>query len=232
MIVARYVLAAVAALLAAPVQAMVQDQSEDHFVIRHVVTVPASPEETWVRLLNPAQWWSSEHSYSGDAANLSLDPRAGGCFCETLPSADGAEPRGSVEHMRVVYVERPRALRMEGGLGPLQSESLLGKLTIFLKPGEAGTQILFEYVVAGHFRQPVAAIAPAVDAVLGQQILRLGAGLGARVEAPAPDAAGSGDVSEFDREMEAITDGEVPREEPAAEADATEEEPAPQIIGR
>ena len=43
------------------------------------------------------RWWNPEHSYSGVAANFSIDARAGGCFCERLKD-------GSVAHMTVVFV--------------------------------------------------------------------------------------------------------------------------------
>ncbi|MEZ5744479.1 MAG: SRPBCC family protein [Sphingomonadaceae bacterium] len=236
--------AAMVACAAIPAQAKLQQQSDHGFVVRHLVSVPASPEEAWERVLHPEDWWSGEHSYSGDAANFTLDARAGGCFCEMLPKqGEGIEAglRGSVEHMRVVYIEKPRALRMSGGLGPLQAEALTGTLTIFLRPSEVGTQILFEYVVGGYFRMPVEKIAPAVDAVLGQQVASLGAGLGARAgsadDAPAPGTVESGEPSEFDREMEAIKDGDAPEAEKAGVAEEDAEpatEPAKEapFIGR
>lgn len=59
-------------------------------------------------------WWDAANSYSGDAANFYLEPRALGCFCEKLPGG------GSIAHMQVVYVEPGAVLRMLGGLGPLQ----------------------------------------------------------------------------------------------------------------
>jgi hypothetical protein len=63
-----------------------------------------------------------------------LHPRAGGCFCEVLPNLEppDAAPRGGAEHMRVVYAEDARVLRMIGALGPMQSEAVTGVLTIVL----------------------------------------------------------------------------------------------------
>src|SRR3546814_9802807 len=44
------------------------------------------------RLLSqPGRWWNGAHSYSGSAANLRLEPVAGGCFCEALPGEEGRE---------------------------------------------------------------------------------------------------------------------------------------------
>ncbi|MCJ2185459.1 SRPBCC family protein [Novosphingobium beihaiensis] len=172
--------------------------ADNGFVVRHLVDVPATVEETWAMLLKPAEWWDSDHTWSGDAANLSIDPHAGGCFCEILPNPESpkAAPRGSVEHMRVVYIERPRALRMTGALGPLQADALKGTLTIQLKPVNdgKGTQVLLEYVVGGYARTPYPKLAGGVDTMLGQQLEHLAAKLGGAFAAafPMPDAEGPG----------------------------------------
>ena len=176
--IAAFALCALA--IASPAAANVHASSDAGFVVRQAALVPASVDETWERLVKPAQWWSAEHSYSGDAANFRLVPDAGGCFCETIPNASDpiGAPEGSVEHMRVVFVQKGRALRMKGGLGPLQAEAVNGTLTVMLKPADAGTEILWEYVVGGYMRMPVPTIAKAVDAVLGQQVQNLAEGLG------------------------------------------------------
>lgn len=183
-----------AAYAASPAAAAVHQSSDAGFVIRISAEVPAGVDETWQKLLRPADWWSGEHTYSGDASNMSIEQHAGGCFCEALPDPDGgalAPPRGSIEHMRVLYMEKARVLRMSGGLGPLQSEAVQGTLTVVLKPGEAGTRILWEYVVGGYMRQKPAEVAPLVDRVMTEQAARLAASLGGRVTAvvvpvPAP----------------------------------------------
>jgi len=167
---------AAGALLASPAHADVVAKSELGFVSRNVVEVAAKPDAVWAILVAPSRWWNSEHTYSGNSANLTLDPQAGGCFCEKLPAPAGApvwQRAGSVEHMRVINVEPGRALRMTGALGPLQAEAVQGVLTITLKPTEKGTRILFEYVVGGYMRFTVDQIAPPVDKVLLEQIGRL-----------------------------------------------------------
>ena len=176
------------ALVSGPAQAKVHQVDDGGFVIRLSATVPASPEATWQELVTPAHWWNPEHSYSGDSSNFSLEQHPGGCFCEALPdsSAELAVPLGGVEHMRVLYIEKDRQLRMAGGLGPLQSEAVVGTLTIALKPDEAGTRILWEYVVGGYMRLKPAEIAPAVDQVLGGQLARLALNLGAGIETSDP----------------------------------------------
>ena len=131
--------------LASPVRAEVTAQDSPGFVSRNAVVVAGTPAAVWKRLVAPAGWWSSDHTFSGDAANLTLDPVAGGCFCERLPAAEEAPAkpgaprppaRGGVEHMRVVFVDHAKALRLVGALGPLQSEAVNATLTITLKPGK------------------------------------------------------------------------------------------------
>ena len=170
-----------------PAAAEVIASSEAGFVTRATAEVPADPSATWAALIAPQNWWNKAHTFSGDSTNLYLDAQGGGCFCEKLPLKDGAPGTrsGSVAHMRVVYADPGKALRMVGSLGPLQSEALIGTLTITLKPdrvgkpGGAGTRIVFEYVVGGYMRYKVEEIAPAVDKVLAEQLAGLATSLGA-----------------------------------------------------
>lgn len=207
----RFAIFVGALLLPAPALAEVKETSSSGFVIQLGVDVPASQQATWDALVAPRKWWSAEHSYSGDAANFSLDPRAGGCFCEVLPnkSSPKAAPRGSAEHMRVVYVEQPRALRMTGALGPLQAGAGTGTLTVILKPQGQGTRVLWEYDYGGYVRGDVPSLAKAVDGVLAEQMLRLGELLGARggaqpaQSAPALESPRPTPDSDFVREMQA-----------------------------
>lgn len=157
-----------AALIAGPATAEVAKASPQGFESKHVVTIAAPPERVWATLIAPSRWWSKDHTYSGDAANLSLSPRAGGCWCETLK--DG----GSVEHMRIAYAQPGKALRAIGGLGPLQAEGVQGAMTFTLAPDGAGaTKLTVSYVVGGYLRAGVETTAMPVDVVLGQQIARL-----------------------------------------------------------
>ncbi|HMP55835.1 MAG TPA: SRPBCC family protein [Novosphingobium sp.] len=164
-----------------PASAAVTTVAETGFVVRLVAETTASAEEAWEALVTPSGWWSDDHTYSGDAANLTIDPRASGCFCESLPAPKDA-PRqsraGSVEHMRVIHADPGRFLRMSGGLGPLQSEAVQGTLTMTLKAQDGGTRILWEYVVGGQMRYKVDQIAGAVDLVLAQQLGHLATKLG------------------------------------------------------
>lgn len=154
--------------------AEVTDRSEAGFATRDTRIVGAAPDEVWAALIEPAGWWSAAHSWSGDAANLALEPRAGGCFCERLPGAE-AVPAGSVEHMTVIHAAPGALLRMRGALGPLQAEALAATLTIELEPAAGGTEIAWSYVVGGMSRIALEQIAPAVDGVMSEQLDRLAA---------------------------------------------------------
>lgn len=186
------VAALTAGLAAAPAAAEVTRTFPDGFVSRHEVSVKADPKTVWLALITPSRWWQKEHTWSGDAANLVLTPQAGGCFCETIPEVD--EPgrftlQGSVEHMVVVQSYPEKALRMRGALGPLQSEPVMGVLTITITGREAGSRIVWEYVVGGTMRYEVPAIAAAVDGVLGRQIGALASLLGEADKPASQDSA-------------------------------------------
>lgn len=176
---------AAATLTAFPAQAEVSASSESGFVVSGELTLlNADPGDVWPELVAPGQWWSDAHSWSGSAANMTLDPIAGGCFCEVIP---GEQP-GSVEHMRVIQVRPEELLVMRGGLGPLQGEALTGVLTIkldFITAVSAqsadvsyGTKLSWTYAVGGYARFPLLDVAPAVDGVLLEQIERLATRMG------------------------------------------------------
>lgn len=148
--------------------ARVSSNQAGGFTVSHVATVAASPTGIWAQMVHPELWWSKAHSWSGDAANLSLNVGPGGCFCEKLPGG------GFAEHARVIFAAPEKMLRLSGGLGPLQSEAVAGTLTMSLKADPAGgTVIDFAYVVAGAARFDLAEISAAVDGVIGEQHKRL-----------------------------------------------------------
>lgn len=161
-----------------PAAAEIKSQSDTGFVVGHTAEVLAKPDEVWKRLIVPKEYWNPAHSWSGSVAGFYLDAQAGGCFCELLQdkAADGSsKPRGSVEHMRVIFVDPGKVLRMSGALGPLQSEAIQGTLTVAMEPLKdgAGTRLSLSYAVGGYMRYKVAEIAPVVDAMLADQFQRL-----------------------------------------------------------
>jgi uncharacterized protein YndB with AHSA1/START domain len=154
----------IAAGLAAPASAAVVADNAAGFAIEHQAVVAAPPDRVYAALGTPAAWWSSQHSWSGSASNLSLDLRPGGCFCERLPGG------GGVEHARVVMAWPGKLLRLSGALGPLQSDALTGTLSWELKPAAGGTSVKLTYVVAGFMRAGRTSLPAAVDGVLGEQL--------------------------------------------------------------
>lgn len=185
--------AALAVGLTAPVQAEVVSTTANGFVTRETAQVAAPPMAVWLALTKPADWWNDEHTWSGDAANLTLTPQAGGCFCETIPGGDAGNAsamNGSASHATVVQAFPLNVLRLRGGLGPLQGEPAEGVLTITLKEIPGGTRVLWEYNVGGPMRFQIPAISQAVDAVMSQQLAGLRDHLGA-LEGSAPETKAS-----------------------------------------
>jgi len=172
-----------AVLLASPLAAEVVESDAGGFVSRHEHTLSATAADAYAALVEVERWWDASHSYSLKAENFSLEARAGGCFCERL------EDGGAVEHMRVVFVQPQRMIRMRGGLGPLQSHAVTGSLTWSIAPADEGSTLTVEYNVGGWVTGGLAAWAGPVDGVIGGQAARL-----ARyVESGSPDASGGQD---------------------------------------
>ena len=85
----KHVAALALLLMSAPVQAEVVSASPNGLEVRHIVDVPMPPDAAYAAFGKVGSWWSGEHSYSGNAANLSLKLEPGGCWCERLPSGGG-----------------------------------------------------------------------------------------------------------------------------------------------
>ena len=136
------------------------------FEVRERAHVAAPPDKVWAALGRPAAWWSPDHTFSGDARNLSLEVRAGGCLCERWSGGD-------VRHMSVVAVFTGSVLRLEGALGPLGGMGLQGHLTYALKPADGGTDLVVDYAVGGWSKEGLDQMAAPVDQVLGLLTTRL-----------------------------------------------------------
>ena len=158
---------ALAAGLTAPAAAKVVSAAPHGFEVVETVNVAATPAQAYAALGQVGRWWNGEHSYSGDAANMRLEPRPGGCLCERM------KDDGAIEHMRVVYAQPHQTLRLQGGLGPLQEEGAVGSLTWSIKPVAGGAELTQRYVVGGYIRSGAEKLAPLVDRVLAEQLTRL-----------------------------------------------------------
>ena len=156
-------LAFVAALIAGPAVADVTASGPDSFRLDYAVDVETTPEVAYAAVGEVGRWWEASHTYSGDAANLSLALAPGGCFCEALPG-------GGVEHGRVMIAWPERMVRLDAALGPLQEMGVNGVLTFAWTPTPDrpdNLRLSVAYLVNG---PGVGDLAPVVDQVIGAQV--------------------------------------------------------------
>ncbi|HLW24096.1 MAG TPA: SRPBCC family protein [Steroidobacteraceae bacterium] len=150
--------------LARPSEAEVVGVSASGFEVREQASIAASPATVYQAAITPSAWWDAAHSYSG---SLTLDARAGGCWCETLPGG------GSVQHMVVVNAMPGKLLRLRGALGPLQGMGVEGALSIRIESGASGAQVSLTYAVGGYSARGFEELSKGVDQVLALQLERL-----------------------------------------------------------
>jgi hypothetical protein len=151
-----------------PVMAEVKDSSAIGFTIQDTVIIAANSSDVYHSLVaDIGHWWDSMHTFSGSADNLSIDDRAGGCFCEKLKNG------GSVRHLEVVFADPGKSLRMIGGLGPLQGMAVTGTMTWSLSKADTGTNVKVTYSVGGYRPGGLQKMAPLVDKVMFEQLKRL-----------------------------------------------------------
>ena len=130
-------------------------------------TVNVSAAVAYNQFLNISHWWNKDQTWFGKSENLTLEPRAGGCFCE---KSQGRE----VLHMTVSYVEPNKELRMIGGLGPLQMMGIQGSMSWkFTELSQSKTQITHTYQVVGFTPDGLDKLSAIVDKVQGIQIASL-----------------------------------------------------------
>ncbi len=138
------------------------------FTTTHEVIVEAERAAVWLAAVGAVgQWWSSDHTISGDAARMTIDPRPQGCFCETLGEEAG------VVHLTVTMVNPTVIIRMTGGLGPLGLMGVTGNMTWEFDDVDGGTRVRFTYAVGGYREGGLDAIAIPVDGVIGEALDRL-----------------------------------------------------------
>ena len=148
-------------------RAAVVDAQPNGFQVKRTAVIAAPADKVYAALSQPARWWNKDHTWSGSAANLSLAPMAGGCFCEKLPNG------GSVMHMTVVFAQPGQALRLSGALGPLQTTGATGHLAWVLTEKDGKTTVTQTYDVGGYRTGGLDKLAAPVDAVMGEQLDRL-----------------------------------------------------------
>lgn len=154
------------ALGALPARADLSQVSAAGFTSSFRAEVKASPDQLWALIVEPARWWNDAHSWSGKAANFTLEPRAGGCWCERWEAGGRSH---TVEHARVLMAQPTSVLRLQGGLGPLQDLPVQAVLTFRIAVQEGRTVLALTYRVGGPAELGLDKLAAAVDGVLAQQ---------------------------------------------------------------
>lgn len=162
--------AAVAAMLilaqGCPGRAAVIESTANGFAIQQTPHIAAPPDRVYAALVQPAKWWNSEHTFSGNAVNLTIDAHAGGCFCETWSG-------GSVQHLVVVDAEPGESLRLRGALGPFQRQGVDGVLAFSLQASAGGTDLTLDNVIGGYVKGGFDKWGTPADAMLADQVARL-----------------------------------------------------------
>jgi uncharacterized protein YndB with AHSA1/START domain len=145
--------------------AEVVEKTPTGFSVRIVTTVSGTPAKVYDAIVGVGSWWDKSHTYSGSSKNLSINAKAGGCFCEKLP------PRGELQHMMVVYADPGKMLRMTGALGPMQSAGIAGALTFELAPeGSGDTKVTVTYNAGGFMPGGIENIAEPANGMIGGQV--------------------------------------------------------------
>lgn len=152
---------------ATPASAEVVSAGPNGFEVRHSVNLVIPQQKAFTAFSQIQDWWSKDHTYSGDASRMSLQLRPGGCFCERLDNG------GGIEHMRVAYVQPGERAVLTGSLGPLLYEATTGVMDIKVERIAGGSRITMDYRAAGFAKGGAAEMAPIVDKVLGDQMKRL-----------------------------------------------------------
>ena len=163
----RAAVACALAMASAQARAEVKDATAQGFTTENAEVVPVTPSAAWRALVRDVDaWWPRDHTWWKGSA-LSIDPRAGGCFCEI----DGAR---QARHLEVVFVDPDKTLRLSGGLGPLQGMGLNGVVEFRLTPADGGgTRIVLFLRAGGYTPDDLRTLAPVVDRVNRQQLAAL-----------------------------------------------------------
>jgi uncharacterized protein YndB with AHSA1/START domain len=160
-------LALLLTLATAVAQAETSNVSPSGFTITFAMAVDSEPERVYQAFTQLPRWWNKAHTWSGNEANLSLDAQAGGCLCERW--GNGA----SAMHGQVLLALPGSALRLHAWLGPLQELPVQAVLTFGTARRDGATRLRVTYRVSGPADANLDKLAPAVDAVIGEQVKRL-----------------------------------------------------------
>jgi hypothetical protein len=163
-----HLILAISLLVGSSAVADVVSSNATGFKIVSKALVGASKEDAWRAAVKDVhQWWSPDHTMSGDARRLSIDAKPLGCFCEDLGK------HAFAVHMTVTMVVPPTVLRLSGGLGPLGLMGVDGNMTWEFDEVDEQTQITLTYAIGGYREGGLDAMAAPVDGVLTDALKRL-----------------------------------------------------------
>ena len=138
------------------------------FQVRASAEIAAPAAKVWAALGQVGAWWNPQHTWSGDAKNLTLTLMAGECWCEAnLPNGGGAR------HMTVLLVTPGKTAILDGTLGPLMFSGATGHLVWSLAEKDGKTTRTQTYFVGGYFPGGLDKLAAPVDGVMSEQLGRL-----------------------------------------------------------
>lgn len=149
-------------LTASSSRAEVVSRSENAFTLTFTGSTALGPAGLPAAMADVSQWWDPEHSYTGDAANLSLDLTPGGCWCEAMP--DGT----AFDHGRTVSVVFGE-MRFHAPFGPLRSVATRADLIVTYTVADRRVTPTWTFIVEG---PGVGAMADPVDGVMGNGFAR------------------------------------------------------------
>ena len=155
--------AGIALLSAVPAAAEVIERHADGFTLRFEVAMETTPEDLLGSLGEVGKWWDGAHSYSGDAANMTLVMQPGGCFCEALTNGT------TFEHGRVVSIDPATGVFLNAPLGPLKATATKADLRFGWASANRGWSVVMTFVVEG---PGLGAFADPVDGVMGGAFAR------------------------------------------------------------
>ncbi|HAT26732.1 MAG TPA: activator of HSP90 ATPase [Gammaproteobacteria bacterium] len=150
-------------LLSAVALADVTSKGDTGFTLVITGEVKTTPIEAYDQFIRIDEWWLEGHTWYGRSENLSIEPKAGGCFCEI--SGDN-----QVLHMLVSYVQPGVELKMVGGLGSLQMMGIHGGMSWRFEPIADGTRIIQTYNVTGYAPGGLKDVADIVDSIQTSQL--------------------------------------------------------------
>lgn len=134
------------------------------FIVENSIESKQPVDKVWTALVtNVDSWWPKDHSWWGLEGKLTIDAKAGGCFCEIAGEK-------SAEHMHISFVDPGKLLRMTGGLGPLQGMGMYGALDWVINRKDGITIVTLTYRVNGIHPDGFEKLAPIVAKVQGIQL--------------------------------------------------------------